>query len=85
MNIINFPPRRAPKYISQRKEPWSWNKNQNEAHEEMKAATMVLNKQLIIMHANLILSLIIDWININRATRQKMSIKFTNNIMVSLE
>ena len=51
----------------------------------MKAATMVLNKQLIIMHANLILSLIIDWININRATRQKMSIKFTNNIMVSLE
>ena len=34
MNIINSTPRRA---------KWSWNKNQNVALEQMKAATMVLN------------------------------------------
>ena len=40
MNIINSTPRRVHNY---RKELWSWNKNQNVALEQMKAATMVLN------------------------------------------
>ena len=44
MNIINSTPRRALKSVSQqRKGLWSWNKNQNVALEQMKAATMVLN------------------------------------------
>ena len=40
MNIINSTPRRVAR---QRKELWSWNKNQDVALEQMKAATMVLN------------------------------------------
>ena len=40
MNIINSTPRRVSR---QRKELWSWNKNQDVALEQMKAATMVLN------------------------------------------
>ena len=51
MNIINSIPRRAPEIQGrliltvsrEQKELWSWNKNQNVAHELMKAATMVLN------------------------------------------
>ena len=33
---------------SQRKQLWSWNKNQNVANEQMKATTMVLNMLLLI-------------------------------------
>ena len=44
MNIINSIPARARQSVSQqRKELWSWNKNQNVPLEQMKAATMVLN------------------------------------------
>ena len=45
MNIINsIPAARARQSVSQqRKELWSWNKNQNVTLEQMKAATMVLN------------------------------------------
>ena len=43
MNIIN-PTLAARQGVSQQwKELWSWNKNQNVALEQMKAATMVLN------------------------------------------
>ena len=43
MNIINSI-RGARQSVSQQwKELWSWNKNQNVALEQMKAATMVLN------------------------------------------
>ena len=40
MNIINST---RESVSQQRKELWSWNKNQNVALEQMKAATMVLN------------------------------------------
>ena len=43
MNIINSVPRARQSVSQQRKELWSWNKNQNVALEQMEAAIMVLD------------------------------------------